>query len=1076
MPNFMSQFGISSDPEIQADWESRGPIQDDAVVASNSRGTVTFATSGANSRTTQIFINTADNSFLDRQGFSPIGEVVPAGDGYGGMEVVDKFYYGYGESPNQGKITAEGISYLDAEFPNLSYFEKAEFIVESSDFQEEEVGVIMATGTSFDECVTLQAFGDPSASSTYPPCCVDFPDVPFCAFLNCLDETTGFLRQGQFILPDDTQPRATVFTCECAVISELLTEIEDGTSVYASQAIAEQGLQAAAAADCCQEGTSLLDFQVCVGKSLLSSSSDPPLSLPLPVFTWSPTSSPAPEICIDENAALNDCYTTEEDLFGFGVIGCASCYITVLLEDLFSFTTCDGMKSKGFCGKYARCANEQCNLGCMDEAYDALHCNVYNTDNCDLQCSPEDASDFNSTEFAPNGAAVQTAGSFDECVLLQAFQSFGADIGADDPTAACCVDFPDSSYCAMMECIDEESGAITCECSVMVDLLADQTTGPLAQLAMDQDPSPLTTADNCCQEETSSAEFQLCMDAIFPDETGSVGFSTFSPASSFMPTPAPPCPDETAALSSCHATEEDPFGFGAIGCASCEFTALFEDFNSFYSCDGKRSNGFCGKYARCANEQCNPGCMDEAYDALHCSLYSTDGCDLQCSPEDASDFNSTEFAPNGAAVQTAGSFDECFLLQAFQSFGADIGADDPTAACCVDFPDSSYCAMMECIDEESGAITCECSVMVDLLADQTTGPLAQLAMDQDPSPLTTADNCCQEETSSAEFQLCMDAIFPDETGSVGFSTFSPASSFMPTPSPTCPDETAALYNCHATEEDPFGFGAIGCASCEFTALQADFNSFYSCDGKKNHDFCGKYARCANEECNAGCMNEVYDFLHCSLDSANDCDLQCSPEDAASGGHTTVSTTAPLTEIALPTNTGPTQITLTEGNDPVTTTSSTTLSSNVTDAAPVATALSTITSAATSSPTLSSNVTEPAPVTTTSAAASSATNVTEIAAVTTTKSPTKAPTASALALEPEFSAAFMAKDTMATFISASLLVECIFFDFVIRALRLRFNSSKMSCGEMPSCCVDHDGLVSDHQIKRRKLGVIIICLE
>jgi len=628
----------------------------------------------------------------------------------------------------------------------------------------------------------------------------------------------------------------------------------------------------------------------------------------------------------------------------------------------------------------------------MDEAYDALHCSLYSTDGCDLQCSPEDASDFNSTEFAPNGAAVQTAGSFDECVLLQAFQSFGADIGADDPTAACCVDFPDSSYCAMMECIDEESGAITCECSVMVDLLADQTTGPLAQLAMDQDPSPLTTADNCCQEETSSAEFQLCMDAILPDETGSVGFSTFSPASSFMPTPSPTCPDETAALYNCHATEEDPFGFGAIGCASCEFTALFEDFNSFYSCDGKRSNGFCGKYARCANEQCNPGCMDEAYDALHCSLYSTDGCDLQCSPEDASDFNSTEFAPNGAAVQTAGSFDECVLLQAFQSFGADIGADDPTAACCVDFPDSSYCAMMECIDEESGAITCECSVMVDLLADQTTGPLAQLAMDQDPSPLTTADNCCQEETSSAEFQLCMDAILPDETGSVGFSTFSPASSFMPTPSPTCPDETAALYNCHATEEDPFGFGAIGCASCEFTALQADFNSFYSCDGKKNHDFCGKYARCANEECNAGCMNEVYDFLHCSLDSANDCDLQCSPEDAASGGHTTVSTTAPLTEIALPTNTGPTQITLTEGNDPVTTTSSTTLSSNVTDAAPVATALSTITSAATSSPTLSSNVTEPAPVTTTSAAASSATNVTEIAAVTTTKSPTKAPTA------------------------------------------------------------------------------------
>jgi len=137
VPNFMSQFGISSDPAVQASWSSRGNIQDDAVVTSNSRGTVTFATAGANSRTTQIFINTADNSFLDRQGFSPIGEVLPAGDGYGGMEVVDKFYSEYGESPDQGKITNEGVSYLNAQFPDLSYFEKAEFIAGGSHFQEE---------------------------------------------------------------------------------------------------------------------------------------------------------------------------------------------------------------------------------------------------------------------------------------------------------------------------------------------------------------------------------------------------------------------------------------------------------------------------------------------------------------------------------------------------------------------------------------------------------------------------------------------------------------------------------------------------------------------------------------------------------------------------------------------------------------------------------------------------------------------------------------------------------------------------------------------------------------------------
>jgi len=106
----------------------------------------------------------------------------------------------------------------------------------------------------------------------------------------------------------------------------------------------------------------------------------------------------------------------------------------------------------------------------------------------------------------------------------------------------------------MFECIDEESGVFTCECSVVVDLLAEQTTGPFAQLTGNQDTSPLTAAENCCQEETSSAEFQLCMEAIFPDETSGDGFSTLSPAYSFMPTPAPPCPDENAALVNCHAT------------------------------------------------------------------------------------------------------------------------------------------------------------------------------------------------------------------------------------------------------------------------------------------------------------------------------------------------------------------------------------------------------------------------------------------------------------------------------------------------------------------------------------------
>jgi len=129
--NFMAQFGYHGDPEVTKIWTDMN-IPDDPVKQSNLRGFVSFAMSSQpNSRSTQLFINYKDNSYLDQYGFAPVAKVIQ------GMEVVDQLYSGYGDSasrggsgPEQGLIAQQGNEYLKKNFPKLDYIIKASIVSE----------------------------------------------------------------------------------------------------------------------------------------------------------------------------------------------------------------------------------------------------------------------------------------------------------------------------------------------------------------------------------------------------------------------------------------------------------------------------------------------------------------------------------------------------------------------------------------------------------------------------------------------------------------------------------------------------------------------------------------------------------------------------------------------------------------------------------------------------------------------------------------------------------------------------------------------------------------------------------
>ena len=128
VPDFIVQWGLNGVPAVTRAWKGR-TIPDDSVRASNMRGRISYAMTGPDTRSTQVYISLVDNSRLDSTGFAPFGQVVE------GMDVVDRLFGDYGEASgggmragNQAPVEEGGNVYLNEHYPELDHIIRVELV------------------------------------------------------------------------------------------------------------------------------------------------------------------------------------------------------------------------------------------------------------------------------------------------------------------------------------------------------------------------------------------------------------------------------------------------------------------------------------------------------------------------------------------------------------------------------------------------------------------------------------------------------------------------------------------------------------------------------------------------------------------------------------------------------------------------------------------------------------------------------------------------------------------------------------------------------------------------------------
>jgi peptidyl-prolyl cis-trans isomerase A (cyclophilin A) len=127
VPNFVAQFG-EIDSTVEQRWK-KSVMPDEPVLQGNTRGRISFARGGKDSRSIHLFINLKDNNRLDTvfyndtRGFPAFGEVSQ------GMAVVDALYQGYSNATMDlvDTLGANRRKFM-ARFPLLDSIQKASLL------------------------------------------------------------------------------------------------------------------------------------------------------------------------------------------------------------------------------------------------------------------------------------------------------------------------------------------------------------------------------------------------------------------------------------------------------------------------------------------------------------------------------------------------------------------------------------------------------------------------------------------------------------------------------------------------------------------------------------------------------------------------------------------------------------------------------------------------------------------------------------------------------------------------------------------------------------------------------------